>query len=96
MCFSYRIDAARFSEWEKGPEVEFIGMRDTSGAGDWLTAGFLHFWRQKDYALKKAEIFDALEKALELSAICSMKAGAQGVFYDRELFDYLKKSMGLN
>lgn len=95
MYFSYRTDAARFSEWKKGPEVEFIGMRDTSGAGDWLTAGFLHFWCKKNFSLKKAEIFDALEKALELSAICSMKAGAQGVFYDSELFDYLKKKYGI-
>ena len=91
MSFCYRIDNKNFSEWIEGPNIEFMQIKDTSGAGDWLTAGFLHFWSQAGYSLDKDVIFDILKRALDLSAICSRIEGAQGAFYDRELFDCLKE-----
>lgn len=91
MSFCYRIDEKHFSEWMEGPSIEFVHIKDTSGAGDWLTAGFLHFWSQEKYSLEQDKIFNMLKKALELSAICSRIEGAQGAFYDRELFDCLKE-----
>lgn len=92
MNFSYRLDEEEFSDWIEGPNIKFIGLRDTSGAGDWLTAGFLHFWSKTGYTLEKQALFDSLRAALELSAICSKKEGAQGAFYDTKLFECLKNS----
>lgn len=91
MSFCYRIDETQFSEWIKGPSIDFKSIRDTSGAGDWLTAGFLHLWSKAGYNLDKDVIFDILKRALDLSAICSMVEGAQGVFYDRDLLNILKE-----
>lgn len=91
MRFSYRINENRFSEWIVGPNIAFSEIRDTSGAGDWLTAGFLHLWNKIEYSMNENDIFKTLQNALNLSALCSRVEGAQGAFYDKELFEDLKR-----
>lgn len=81
-----------WGNWVKGPYLEFSEIKDTSGAGDWLTAGFLHYWYKERFELDVEEIYNALEQALNLSAIASMAKGAQGAFYDKELLDTLKET----
>lgn len=91
LSFCYKKDNDSFTDWITGPYVEFKKMKDTSGAGDWLTAGFLHYWNQIEFELNETSIYNVFEKSLKLSAIASMTEGAQGVFYDKVVFNLLKK-----
>lgn len=91
LSFCYKMNDGNFSEWLKGPYIEFNRVKDTSGAGDWLTAGFLHYWNQEEFILCKEAIYSALERALKLSEITSMTQGAQGVFYNNEVLNVLKE-----
>ena len=95
LSFCYRNEKGLFSDWIIGPYVEFVKTRDTSGAGDWLTAGFIHYWNQRGFNLCKKTIYDALADSLKLSAIASMTEGAQGAFYNREVFDMLKREYNI-
>ncbi len=95
LLFCYKKDNGNFSNWITGPYVEFKRMKDTSGAGDWLTAGFLHYWNQIGFNLSEPSIYSALKQSLKLSAIASMTEGAQGVFYDEAVFDILKKEYNI-
>ena len=92
MVFSYRIGRNEFSDWIPGPHIKFEKVVDTSGAGDWLTAGFLYYWDKSSYKLEEEVIYNALQRALNLSAICSVKEGALGALYDKCIYDYLKKT----
>lgn len=95
LSFCYKKEDNTFSDWIKGPHVEFNKTKDTSGAGDWLTAGFLHYWKQTNFVLSDDKIIDALEKALRLSAIASMAEGAQGLFYDENVYSIIKKQFDI-
>lgn len=95
MSFCYKKEDDTFSDWIKGPHVEFNKTKDTSGAGDWLTAGFIHYWNQTNCVLSDDKIFNALEKALRLSAIASMAEGAQGVFYNENVYRIIKKQFDI-
>lgn len=91
LSFCYKMDNGRFSDWIEGAYIDFNGIKDTSGAGDWLTAGFLHYWSQEKFKLSKRMIYNSLKQSLRLSEIASMAKGAQGVFYDNGVLDTLKK-----
>lgn len=91
LSFCYKMDNGIFSDWIIGPYIEFDRTKDTSGAGDWLTAGFLHYWNRESFKLCRESVYNALEQSLRLSAIASMTEGAQGVFYNNEILGILKK-----
>lgn len=95
LSFSYKKEDDVFSDWIKGPYVEFHNTKDTSGAGDWLTAGFIHNWNQANFVMSDDIIFKALEKALKLSAIASMAEGAQGVFYNEDVYSIIKNQFDI-
>lgn len=90
LSYCYKRSGGGFSAWLDGPRIDFKSLKDTSGAGDWLTAGFLHYWSQTEFELSMKSIYNALEEALRLSEIASMTNGAQGVFYDKEVLKILK------
>lgn len=91
LSYCYKMNNGSFSDWIEGPHINFKFIKDTSGAGDWLTAGFLHYWSREQFELSNNAIYNALEKSLNLSEIASMTQGAQGVFYDKEVFEMLKE-----
>ena len=95
LSFRYKRKDGAFSDWIKGPFLEFYRIKDTSGAGDWLTAGFIHYWNRENYALNESVVYNALEKALKLSEIGSMTKGAQGLFYDKVVFNILKNEYNI-
>ena len=89
LSYCYKMNSGGFSDWIEGPHINFKSIKDTSGAGDWLTAGFLHYWSREQFELSKKTIYNILEKSLKLSEIASMTQGAQGVFYDKEVLELL-------
>lgn len=89
LSFCYKLNSGAFSGWIKGPYIEFKNIIDTSGAGDWLTAGFLHYWNKVKFNLSEVEIYEALKQSLKLSEIASMAQGAQGVFFNKEALEIL-------
>lgn len=91
LSFCYKMNNGNFSNWIEGPHIDFNDIKDTSGAGDWLTAGFLHYWSQEKFKLSKRMIYNTLRQSLKLSEIASMTQGAQGVFYDKEVLEVLKR-----
>lgn len=91
LSYCYKMNSGGFSDWIEGPHINFKSIKDTSGAGDWLTAGFLHYWSREQFELSKKTIYNILEKSLKLSEIASMTQGAQGVFYDKEVLEMLKE-----
>lgn len=90
LSFCYKMKDGTFSKWLKGPHIVFNRMQDTSGAGDWLTAGFLHYWNRNGFELCEEVLYDSIENGLKLSEIASMTKGAQGAFYNKEVFELLK------
>lgn len=91
LSYCCKMNNGKFSDWIEGPHINFKRVKDTSGAGDWLTAGFLHYWSREQFELSNSVIYNTLEKSLKLSEIASMTQGAQGVFYDKEIFEMLKE-----
>ena len=89
--FSYRTESGYFTDWITGPYIEFETTVDTSGAGDWLSAGFLHFWADEGFLLERDCIYGSLKKGLFLSDVCSQTEGAQGVFYNDLVLKTLKR-----
>lgn len=91
MSFCYKTSNGDFSNWIEGPYIEFRDIRDTSGAGDWLTAGFLHYWSQEKFKISEIVLYNILKCSLNLSEISSMTKGAQGAFYDKKVLERLKR-----
>lgn len=96
LSFCYKMSNGEFSNWIEGPYIEFNNIVDTSGAGDWLTAGFLHYWDEKKFTLSKEIIYNTLKKALRLSEIACMAQGAQGAFYNKTILQILKREYQVN
>lgn len=96
LSFCYKMSNGEFSDWIEGPYIEFGSIVDTSGAGDWLTAGFLHYWYKEKFILNKEILYNILKQALRLSEIASMVQGAQGAFYDKKILQILKNEYQIN
>lgn len=95
LTYCYKMKDGNFSNWIEGPHINFESIKDTSGAGDWLSAGFLHYWSREKFELSNSVIYNALGKSLKLSKIASMTQGAQGVFYDETILKVLKEECEL-
>ncbi len=87
LSFSYRTTGGKMSSWLTIPSAFQGPIIDTSGAGDWLTAGFLsELLKDKDslslkILLNETVIRKMLIKGMEYSKLCCAAIGAQGVFY---------------
>lgn len=92
LYFRYRENDGTFSEWIKIDGIENSRIIDTSGAGDWLTAGFLYlFFNNNEYIYNRDILTEALLFGMKLSGICMQAEGAQGPFYSEKLLQLLKE-----
>lgn len=83
--FCYRKRDKTFSSWNNLPAQPITKLVDTSGAGDWCTAGtlinLLNFYPRRPKFLTKNEIVSALQFGQALSAISCAYVGGQGLIY---------------
>lgn len=71
-------------DWVTLPALPVGGVADTSGAGDWCSAGFIHAIEQvaQDCApqdLSYNEIYDSLRRAQAIAALSCRHVGARGL-----------------
>ena len=94
--FCYRNDGTKpFSDWVELKPRNIVGGGDSSGSGDWMTAGFINKFillkeGRVEYSLES--IKEALSYAMGLSEFANQAVGAQGVFFDMNLIHKLNKS----
>ena len=84
-----------FSEWIEVKPNNIIKGGDSSGSGDWLTAGFINrfiLMNGKTAIYSVDNIKKALDYAMGLSEIANLSIGAQGPFYDQKLIQQLRES----
>lgn len=90
LLFAHRMLDGKMSDWLSVPSVFQGPVIDSSGAGDWLTAGFLSELLKDRKALSLNALLDAKEvtkmlmKGMKYSKLCCAAIGAQGVFYSPE------------
>lgn len=90
LSFSYRTLSGEMSPWIVLPSIFNGPVIDTSGAGDWLTAGFLsELLKSRDSLSLESlsdvkEIIRMLSIGMRYSQLCCAAIGAQGVFYSAE------------
>ena len=90
ISFSFRTKSGAMSPWIKLPSIINGPVIDTSGAGDWLTAGFLsellkgHDLLTLECLSDANEITNMLYRGMRYSQLCCAAIGAQGVFYSQE------------
>ena len=90
--FSYRISSTtdEMSSWQTIPPLYFKNVYDTSGAGDWFTAGFLNEWlnkNEKKSLFQETVIVKSLEKSRTYARESTAFLGAQGLLYSKEYMD---------
>ena len=90
LSFSHIQRSGKMSDWVHIPS-EFNGpVIDSSGAGDWLTAGFISELIKNDTNLSKDILYDTdaiinmLIQGMKYSQLCCAAIGAQGVFYSEQ------------
>lgn len=71
-------------DWIALPALRVHGVADTSGAGDWCSAGFIHALQQvaegcSPQELSYNEIFDSLRSAQAIAALSCRHHGARGL-----------------
>ena len=97
LSFSYRTISDEMSSWISLPSVFNGPVIDTSGAGDWLTAGFLSELLQDRDSLSLDSLSDdnriasMLNSGMRYSQLCCAAIGAQGVFYSAEYSKQFRK-----
>lgn len=95
LTFSYKEKNKSMSEWVHIPSTFANSIVDTSGAGDWLTAGFIAeaFFNEINWDIFSdvSILTSLLKKAMDYSQVCSAVIGAQGVFYSPEAVEALNK-----
>lgn len=97
LSFSYRTINGEMSPWITLPSTFSGPVIDTSGAGDWLTAGFLSELLKDRDSLSLEGLSDAtgiagmLNSGMRYSQLCCAAIGAQGVFYSAEFSKELRK-----
>lgn len=98
--FILRTEDGTFSEWNYMKSYEADGKRDSSGAGDWLTATFLYYFipqletYQKDFPFHA--VWDSLLKAVKMSAFACKEVGAQGLMHSKRGIEEVNQSFDLN
>lgn len=95
LLFSHLNQNRQMTDWIK-IESEFSGpIVDASGAGDWLTAGFIielvknNLNNLSFYSTDK--IISMLSQGMKYSQLCCASIGAQGVFYSDDSLNDLRK-----
>lgn len=90
LSFSHIQTNGEMSNWVHIPS-EFNGpVIDSSGAGDWLTAGFISELIKHNTKLSQNRFYDAneiinmLSQGMKYSQLCCAAIGAQGVFYSEQ------------
>ena len=86
LSFSYRKPNGEMSNWIAIPSTFRESVVDSSGAGDWLTAGFLSELLKERCSIleqlcEEEQIIKMLEHAMRYSQLCCSVIGAQGIFY---------------
>ncbi|MBI4963170.1 MAG: carbohydrate kinase [Desulfomonile tiedjei] len=85
--------------WRHLPAIEAGKLRDAAGAGDWCTAGIIHFLGQEGAAglgaSSEKEIIQALQLGQALAALNCCFEGARGGMYalDKARFDQWVKAL---
>lgn len=83
-------------DWVSLPALRLANIADTSGAGDWCSAGFIHTLEQlaqncAPQDLSYNDIYDSLRKAQAIAALSCQHVGARGLMRaahaDAALFD---------
>lgn len=97
--FSYRKTEKEFSTWFHLKVSHIEEGRDSSGAGDWLTAAFLYYFiMSKDHVsnlFAYEEIKKSLEAAMELAALSCKEIGAQGILHSQECIGVMEEILGV-
>lgn len=95
LSFSYLNHSGVMSEWTTILPFATKKIVDTSGAGDWMTAGFLFSLFSSDAdiseGLSEEKIVKALEKARDYAKRCCQYQGAQGAYYDSTFMSKMDK-----
>ena len=72
-------------------------MVDDSGAGDWLTAVFLHYFLERypvySGGLDKEALLEMLDVAKKIAAFKCSFIGAQGIFQDQDGLEMLSRRL---
>lgn len=93
--FSFRKKNNKFSAWTSLPAQPISHLIDTSGAGDWCTAGTLFNlitnYPCKPSFLTKNIVISALQYGQALSAISCSFIGGQGLMYAKNKNDFTRK-----
>lgn len=97
LTFSHRREKGEMSPWITIPSSFSGPIVDSSGAGDWLTAGFLSelLSEREDLSLNKLYNDDVIAKTMvsgmKYSQLCCAAIGAQGFFYTPEYSEEFNK-----
>ncbi len=97
--FSYKQSEKEFSAWVFLNASHIEEGKDSSGAGDWLTAAFLYYFllpmNSTSNLFKYEEIKRSLEAAMELAALSCKEIGAQGILHSRDCIWLTEKILGI-
>ena len=97
--FSFRKADDLLSKWIEVPPKRVENMVDDSGAGDWLTAVFLHYFLERypvySDGLDKEALLEMLNAAKEIAALKCSFIGAQGIFQDQDGLEMLSRRLGV-
>lgn len=95
--FSFRETDGRLSKWIEVPSQRVENMVDDSGAGDWLTAVFLHYFLERypvySDGLDREALLEMLNAAKEIASLKCSFIGAQGIFQDRDGLEMLSRRL---
>lgn len=97
--FSYRQSEKEFSNWFFLKVSDIEEGKDSSGAGDWLTAFFLYdFILHKDQPsnlFTYEKIKKSLDVAMEAAALSCKEIGAQGILHSQKCIKVMEKTFGI-
>ncbi len=97
--FSTRLKG-ELSDWSYISVQENTVVKDTSGAGDWLSAiflyNFLKKYTKKSINIEKDDIEHFLKEAQEIAAMSCMYTGAQGMLYSEDGVNELNSKLSLS
>ena len=87
LSFSHRTSEGLMSPWITIPSSFEKPVVDSSGAGDWLTAGFIaELLKKQPFSITeilcdRTGIIELIKKGMKYSELCCTTVGAQGAFY---------------
>ena len=90
------VSSGRPGEWVQLPAVTSTLIKDTAGAGDWLTAGLLAGLLLRRYTLSEDSIVDLIEYGQRLSAISIAFDGPSGALTALGAADIKRAANGIH